>query len=83
MRCTRRHKHSKIPNQTMGVSPEVIFNVNDRSLAVIGHEYLSRNENYIRPNRTALRSYKERLPEKSGIDAGSNIVKQFSERLLT
>ncbi|CAF5067092.1 unnamed protein product, partial [Rotaria magnacalcarata] len=61
MRCTRRRKHSKIANQTMGVSPEVIFNVNDHSLAVIGHEYLSRNENYIRPNRTALRSYKERV----------------------
>ncbi|CAF1321258.1 unnamed protein product [Rotaria magnacalcarata] len=100
MPCTRRRKHSKIANQTMGVSPEVIFNVNDHSLAVIGQEYLSRHENYIRPNRTALRSYKERakivkeeheimvnltklrLPEKSGIDAGSNIVKQFSERLL-
>ncbi|CAF4471947.1 unnamed protein product, partial [Rotaria magnacalcarata] len=50
MRCTRRRKHSKIAMQTMGVSPEVIFNVNYHSLAVIGHEYLSRHENYIRPN---------------------------------
>ncbi|CAM4976010.1 unnamed protein product [Rotaria socialis] len=99
-KLSRRRQRSKKTKQTIGVSPEVILNVNDHTLAVIGHEYLSRNGNYIRPNRTALRSYKERvkivqeqhkimvnrtlsgLPEKSCINAGSNIFKQFSERLL-
>ncbi|CAF1231422.1 unnamed protein product, partial [Rotaria magnacalcarata] len=57
----RRRQRSKKAKQTIGVSPEVILNVNDHSLAMIGHEYLSRHGNYIRPNRTALRSYKERV----------------------
>ncbi|CAF2152427.1 unnamed protein product, partial [Rotaria magnacalcarata] len=98
-KLSRRRQRSKKTKQTIGVSPEVILNVNDHTLTVIGHEYLSRNGNYIRPNRTALRSYEERkkkvqqqhnimvnrtklgLPEKSCRDAGSNIFKQFSERL--
>ncbi|CAF2066067.1 unnamed protein product [Rotaria magnacalcarata] len=44
----------------IGVSPEVILNANRYLLTMTGYEYLSRNGNYIRPNRTALRSYKER-----------------------
>ncbi|CAF3467602.1 unnamed protein product [Rotaria socialis] len=60
-KLTRRRQRSKKAKQTIGVSPEVILNVNDHSLAMIGHEYLSRHGNYIRPNRTALRSYKERV----------------------
>ncbi|CAF2080634.1 unnamed protein product, partial [Rotaria magnacalcarata] len=60
-KLTRRRQRCKKAKQTIGVSPEVILNVNDHSLAVIGHEYLSRNGKYIRPNRTALRSYKERV----------------------
>ncbi|CAF4445347.1 unnamed protein product, partial [Rotaria magnacalcarata] len=58
-RC--RRQRSKKTKQTIGVSPEVILNVNGRTLAVIGHEYLSRNRNYIRPNRTALLSYLQKL----------------------
>ncbi|CAF1953820.1 unnamed protein product [Rotaria magnacalcarata] len=99
-KLSRRHHRFTRAQETMDVSPEVILNVNDHSLTVIGHEYLSQNRNYIRPNRTALRSYKERvkivqeqhgimvnqtklrLPEKNGIDAGSKIFKQFSQRLL-
>ncbi|CAF4951313.1 unnamed protein product, partial [Rotaria magnacalcarata] len=38
----RRRQRSKKAKQTIGVSPEVILNVNDHSLAMIGHEYLSR-----------------------------------------
>ncbi|CAM4974414.1 unnamed protein product [Rotaria socialis] len=60
-KLSRRRQRSKKAKQTIGVSPEVILNVNDHSLAMIGHEYLSRHGNYIRPNRTALRSYKERV----------------------
>ncbi|CAM4955562.1 unnamed protein product [Rotaria socialis] len=60
-KLTRRRQRSKKAKQTIGVSPEGILNVNDHSLAMIGHEYLSRHGNYIRPNRTALRSYKERV----------------------
>ncbi|CAM4973951.1 unnamed protein product [Rotaria socialis] len=59
-KLTRHRQRCKKVKETIGVSPEVIFNVNDHSLAMIEHEYLSRNGNYIRPNRTALRSYKER-----------------------
>ncbi|CAF4308933.1 unnamed protein product, partial [Rotaria magnacalcarata] len=59
-KLSRRRQRSKKTKQTIGVSPEVILNVNDHTLAVIGHEYLSRNGNYIRPNRTALRLYEER-----------------------
>ncbi|CAF5194948.1 unnamed protein product, partial [Rotaria magnacalcarata] len=59
-KLSRRRQRSKKTKQTIGVSLEVILNVNDHTLAVIGHEYLSRNGNYIRPNRTAIRLYEER-----------------------
>ncbi|CAF2075432.1 unnamed protein product [Rotaria magnacalcarata] len=41
-KLSRRRQRSKKTKQTIGVSPEVILNVNDHTLAVIGHEYLSR-----------------------------------------
>ncbi|CAF4887830.1 unnamed protein product, partial [Rotaria magnacalcarata] len=41
-KLSRRRQRSKKAKQTIGVSPEVILNVNDHSLAMIGHEYLSR-----------------------------------------
>ncbi|CAF4740446.1 unnamed protein product, partial [Rotaria magnacalcarata] len=41
-KLSRRRQCSKKTKQTIGVSPEVILNVNDHTLAVIGHEYLSR-----------------------------------------
>ncbi|CAM4836039.1 unnamed protein product [Rotaria magnacalcarata] len=43
-KLSRRRQRSKKTKQTIGVSPEVILNVNDHTLTVIGHEYLSRNK---------------------------------------
>ncbi|CAF3348544.1 unnamed protein product [Rotaria socialis] len=41
-KLSRRRQRSKKAKQTIGVSPEVILNVNDHSLAAIGHKDLSR-----------------------------------------
>ncbi|CAF3514137.1 unnamed protein product [Rotaria socialis] len=84
-------KRSKILRETKRTWLNILMESYDVKMKEYG--------NYIRPNRTALRSYKERkkkvqeqhnimvnrtkleLPEKSCRDAGSNIFKQFSERL--
>ncbi|CAF1434632.1 unnamed protein product [Adineta steineri] len=77
-----RQRHLKSKKEIVNVRPRIILDLIRHPFTSNELDYLSRGPNYIRPNQSALRSYKQRQKQiNTELDTNMNRIKKYMSNL--